>query len=405
MTRDRRPTARDPYGILPGASLAAPLLAAAGLVVVALLTVGLFNGRLVTLLVPGRPGDGGAAGATPAPSNVVITNPQASVAGSVVYVKAGNLWLQTGTDTRQLTGTGHDSMPTWSPDGQWLYFIETRTGTGHFPGQDGVTDYRLTYPIVERIRPDGSGRQELLSGLYHSGGGAYTWFSWYRQPAVSPDGRTLALVSDAPDPTRQDVVLQFLDLATKKLSLAPISENAPLGHQDPAWRPDGKAVAFVMNAHDGAKGTPTIDVYDLATKKVRTVSGPGYTNPSWSPDGRYIAATRTGLFGTDVVILDAATGRELIQITGDGRSWSPTWSPAGDELIYMHLAGQIVDLKLVKLGGTAPGWTLAEQVDLTEQSGLDGASKAAWYIPADQLPSPAPAAPSGAAASASAPPS
>ncbi|MGZ6270032.1 MAG: hypothetical protein ACXWMU_05645 [Candidatus Limnocylindrales bacterium] len=390
----RRPSsAHDPYGILPGGSPIAPLLAAVGLVLVAVLTVSLFNGRLTALLLPGRHSGGGAAGETPAPPNVVITNPSVSVTGSLVYVKAGNLWVQSGTKTHQLTVTGRDSMPAWSPDRRWIYFIETRITNGSFPNVDGVADYRLTYPVLERIHPDGSGRQDILSGLYHAGaGGAYTWFSWYRQPAVSPDGSKLALVSDAPDPTQQDVILQFLDLATKKLSVAPVAENTPLGHQDPAWRPDGKAVAFVMNAHDGAKGTPAIYVYTLATREAAALSGAGYMNPAWSPDGRYLAATKTSLIGTDVVILDARSGKELIQVTSDGRSWSPTWSPAGDELVYMHLAGQIVDLKLVKLDGTAPAWTIKEQPDLTERSGLDGSSKAAWSIPAGQLPGPTPSA-------------
>ena len=57
--------------------------------------------------------------ATPAPSNVVVVPPEVEVKvpGSIVYAKAGNIWVQTGKDAKQLTTGGDDSMPSWSPDG------------------------------------------------------------------------------------------------------------------------------------------------------------------------------------------------------------------------------------------------------------------------------------------------
>ena len=61
--------------------------------------------------------------------------------------------------------------------------------------------------------------------------------------------------------------------------------------------------------------------------------------PSYSPDGRYIAATRTTRFGTDVVILDASNGNELLRLTDDGASWAPSWSPAGDAIAFLHIDG------------------------------------------------------------------
>lgn len=391
MTRqtNRRPRrSGDPYGILPPGASLAPILSAIGLAVAAIVTLALFTGNIST---PVRGSDNNS-NATAAPSNIVVANPQVSVKGSLVYAKAGNIWVQSGTDTHQVTSSGHDSMPSWSPDGQWIYYVETRSGRGFWPASGSrPVYYDMTYPVVSRVHPDGSGRQELISGLYHAGAGnQLTWFRWYRQPVVSPDGGRLALVSDAPDPTRRDVVLQFYDLTTKQLTTAPVGENAPLGHQDPKWRPDGKAVAFVMNGHDGSRGTPVIYVYDLTTKHARAVSGPGFMNPSWSPDGRFIAATKTSPLGTDVVILDASTGNPVLQLTNDDRSWNPTWSPAGNELVYMHLHGQIVDIRMVRLGGSAPNWSLSQQPDVTENSGIDGASQADWYIPASELPTPAP---------------
>jgi Tol biopolymer transport system component len=220
---------------------------------------------------------------------------------------------------------------------------------------------------------------------------------------LSPDGQTIAIVSDRPDPTKSDVILQLYDPTTKKSTIPKVSEVSPLGHQDPAWRRDGKVLLYVRNGREGARGAPIIFRLDIASGKSAAVTGPGYLEPSYSPDGRYIVATKTSAFGNDVVILDAVRGQELLRITSDGASWAPVWSPIGDSIAFLHIEGQIVDLKQAKLDGVGPNWTLGETIDLTEVSGLDGASRPGWFVPADQLPKPTPtpvvsAAPSGSTA-------
>ena len=145
---------------------------------------------------------------------------------------------------------------------------------------------------------------------------------------------------------------------------------------------------------DGAKGTPRIYVYTPDTKKAKAVTGPGYLHPAYSPDGKYLAATRTSSFGTDVVILDAASGAEILKLTSDGDSWAPSWSPAGDQVAYLHVSGQVVDLRMVQLEGSAPAWTAGKTMNLTTNAGLDSVSRPDWFVPADELPEPtvAPAA-------------
>ena len=227
-----------------------------------------------------------------------------------------------------------------------------------------------------------------------------------RQPVLSPDGTTIAMVTDAPNPDQSNVVLQFFDTATKDIKRAGVAETGVLGHQDPEWRPDGKYLLYVKNGRDGTRGTPVIVRYDPATKKTKAISAPGYLNPSYSPDGRYIAATKTSSLGTNVVILDGANGRELLRLTNDDASWGPTWSPAGDGIAFLHLEGQTVDLRLARLEGDAPGWTIKETIPLTEVSGLDANSRPDWFIPANELPPPTPAptlAPTPSAAASTSP--
>jgi Tol biopolymer transport system component len=364
-------------------------------VVVAIVTVNLFNYQL-PFSGGGTTNEGGPVlpDRTPAPSNVVIVPEEAAFEGSIVYAKGGNIWIQTADEAHQLTAAGGASMPSWSADGQWIVYIRSFDEIGFWPVRGRNGHYDISVPFLERIKADGSGKPErLASGRIKRGN--LVWSAWMRQPVLSPDGKTIALVTDAPAPDDSNVVLQFFDVARKRLTRAGVRENQVLGHQDPEWRPDGKFLLYTQNGRDGARGAPMIMRYEPKSKKARAVTATGYMQASYSPDGRYIAATRTTALGTDVAVLDANSGHELMRVTDDGGSWAPSWSPAGDAIAYLHIVGQTVDLRLARLDGTPGAWTVKETIALTEVSGLDAASRPDWYIPPallPALPTPAPAA-------------
>jgi Tol biopolymer transport system component len=394
MTRPAAPrtTPRAPISFGWAGRWLAPVLSMVGLLVVGLITLNLLQGGVPFSRSNGNGNGSGNVGPdqTPAPPNVVIVPPEVvTLKGSIVYAKAGNIWVQTGKDAKQLTKGGDDSMPSWSPDGKSIYFVRTAGGDGRWPAGGILHDYALTTPSVMQVNADGSGDPaRVLSGKVSING--RTWHAWIREPVVSPDGTTLAMVSDRPDPSQSDVVLQLYDLTTKKSTKPKIAETPPLGHQDPTWRPDGKALLYVRNGRNGASGAPAIYRLDVAKGKASPVTGPGYLEPAFSPDGRYVAATKTSSFGNDLVILDAGNGRELMRLTNDGASWAPVWSPIGDSIAFLHIQGQIVDLKLIRLEGDAPNWSVKDITSLTEVSGLDGSSRPDWFVPADQLPAPTP---------------
>jgi len=399
----------------PGArsSAVAAVLSLVGLLIGGLLTVQVYR-TWTPKLTGGQATDSGTTvpivvetGNTPAPSDLVVTNPDIAVPGTLVYVKAGELWVQSGTTTRQLTQStdgSQASQPAWSPDGQWIYYIDTQITRSRWYDPDAlnvIAPYTLTYPVLCRIHPDGTGRQEILSSLIRQG--ALQTFFWIRQPSISPSGATAVVVSDGPTvPGASDVVLHFVTINSGKLGAAlPLSENTPLGLADPAFSPDGSRLAYVMEGRSGKNGAPSIWLYDIDHRTSHKLAA-GYRGPSWSPDGRYLAATRVSGDTLDVVVLDAVTGTQVGQVTSDGASWAPVWSPAGDELVYMHLTGAVVDLYMVHIGWSAGNPTFKIEPHLTEYSGLDGGSAAAWYIPGAP-PSPSETPTAGPSASASGP--
>ncbi|HEX3265717.1 MAG TPA: hypothetical protein VHR16_08640 [Candidatus Limnocylindrales bacterium] len=385
MTR-ANPRPRAPRAPTPAAGAGLPFelgtaLSIVGLIVIALVTLALFGGSLPGT---GSQGPGGPV-RTATPSNVVVVDPRTKVPGSLLYVKDGNIWVQAGDTARQLTDGGRDAMPAWSPDGASIYFVRTASETGRWPSAGLSKLYDLDVPTLFRMNADGSGRPVgLLTGRFKQF--SNTWSYFIREPAISPNGKTAAIVTDGPNPSQSDVVVKLLDLASKDLTDPRLGETQGLGHQDPTWSPDGRFLLYVRNAREGARGIPAIYRMNVATGKSTAITGGGYTDPSWSRDGRYIVATKTSNFGTDVVILDGRTGVELLRVTKDEQSFDPVWSPKGDAIAFFRVTHGVVDLYLVPLTGTGPTFSAGDPLALTISAGLDAASRPAWFIPADQLP-------------------
>ncbi len=401
----------------------ASLLSLVGLIVVAVLSFGLLGGSLPSILPVRqlRPGD--VANRTPAPV-VVFTPAQIQpphVLGTILFAKNGNLWSVSGNDQlTQLTSTGTDQEPTWSPDGKTIYFVRVLnqktqvpcqyiSGGGCIPGSR--VNYTLQYPVISRMAARaGAPSTAIASGLYSlPAGGQYFYGLW--QPDLSPDGKTFALVSDSTSPFLGSDALSTLPVGGGQVTRLPVSEatyyGLGLGQNDPQWSPDGSLIAYTYNDKQGAYGAPRVALYDVATRKARFLSSSGYAQPAWSPDGRYIAAVRSTPAGRNIAILDAGTGKLLALLTHDDRSFAPIWSPAGNQIAFLQANGTTIDLELMTLGGTAPHFTAAKVEPLTSQSQLDGTSRPTWFIPASEMPTPtpAPSAAGSAAPAASAAPS
>ena len=133
--------------------------------------------------------------------------------------------IETGVET-QLTNFkfGHVDGPEGSPDGQWVYYNGSQTGTMQ----------------LYRMKTDGSNVEQLTYDNYNN------WF-----PHMSPDGKWIAYISflDDIDPTMHPGCQKV------SLKLMPINGGFPktiaylYGGQGtintPSWSPDSKQISFV----------------------------------------------------------------------------------------------------------------------------------------------------------------
>jgi len=166
------------------------------------------------------------------------------------------------------TGTDEASVPSWSHDGKWIYFI----GGGDASGAR-----------IYRVPPAGG----LATGLSSSRG---------YSPKESFDGRSVYFASSATGSSTSLMVASLNPIGTESRV-----EGMP-------------ALSFVANwtvVRDGVYFFPaddfaTLDYYDFATKKIRQVfKAPGvFYGTSVSPDGRYILYAKIDVAKRDIMLVD-----------------------------------------------------------------------------------------------------
>jgi Tol biopolymer transport system component len=171
-----------------------------------------------------------------------------------------------------------------------------------------------------------------------------------RFPSLSPDGKSLAYVSEADGDA--DIYVRRVG-GYKSVNLTPESSEDELS---PTFSPNGKLIAF--SSQRGG-------VYTMGAtgESMRRISDFG-SNPAWSPDGREIAvATESALDpfaraspDSQLWALDVSTGEKRRIPTGD--AVQPNWSPGGGRIAYWGLrqgkAGQRDVWTVGSRGGGSP---------------------------------------------------
>ena len=211
-----------------------------------------------------------------------------------------------------------------------------------------------------------------------------------RQPSHARTARR-SRSSRTARPATSDVVLQLYDIGGEEPP-RPGPRGRSLGHQDPAWRPDGKLLLYIKNGRELTRGAPAIYRYDPTTKKVRSLTGPGYISAV------VLAGRPVHRRDEDRRLRNRRRhpqrqhGKEVMRVTDDDHSFSPVWSPAGRRRSRSFTSRADRRPADGEARRHRAGLDGHETVDLTKVSGLDGASRPDWFVPPSRS-APPPSAP------------
>ena len=225
---------------------------------------------------------------------------------------ASNIWIvpTAGGTSIQLTQSGHDSSPVWSPDGKTIAFLSSRSGTSQ----------------VYLLSMDGGEAQPFTH--LSTGADIVKW---------SPDGKTIAFTSGVYPDCKDDACNRTRDEEKEKNKVkAHVAEHLLYRHWT-HWN-DGKWSHLFVVAADGSGAPRDLTAganYDVPPDQR---GGPGDLN--FSPDSKEICFTAvtdpveaTSTNG-DLFVVPVAGGEAKRITTQKGFDGEPTYSPDGKYIAY-----------------------------------------------------------------------
>ena len=225
---------------------------------------------------------------------------------------ASNIWVvpTAGGAEMQLTQSGHDTSPVWSPDGKTLAFLSSRDGNSQ----------------VYLLPMDGGEARELTH--LSTGADIVKW---------SPDGKTIAFTSSVYPDCKDDACNAARDAEKDKSKVkAHVYEQLLYRHWN-HWFEGKRSHLFVVPV-DGSAAPRDLTAgadYDVPPDQR---GGPADIN--FSPDGRELCFTavtdKVEAISTngDLFIVPVAGGDALRITTNPGFDGNPVYSPDGRFIAY-----------------------------------------------------------------------
>lgn len=245
------------------------------------------------------------------------TEPQWSPDGQhLVFTRGTALWVTRadGSDARKLTDhPAGNTSPRWSLDGSHIAFVSRRRGWSHLwtISADGKALTQITRDPLDAADPVWSPDSTALAfcavdpedlmtrGVYLTplDGGEGERISprgcWSGAPSFSPDGRTLAYLSDA-DGWFHVYLHDVPSRSVHPLTHGACEDGGPHFYDvdsggGPLFSPDGRRVAFIRHRES------QFDVWvaEVASGEARRISSKEgrYCLVAWLPDSKRIAVT------------------------------------------------------------------------------------------------------------------
>ena len=224
----------------------------------------------------------------------------------------GNIWLvgTSGGDAIQLTQSGKDSAPSWSPDGKTLAFLSGRDGTSQ----------------VYVISMEGGEAKKLTT--LSTGADLFKW---------SPDGKSIAFTSGVYVDCKDDACNKKRDEEKEKSKVkAHVAEHLLYRHWD-HWSEGKRSHLFIQPV----EATPAAhDLTEAADYDVPPDQRGGDTDLNFSPDSKEICYTAvtdkmeaTSTNG-DLFLVPVTGGEPKRITTNQGFDGNPVYSPDGKYIAY-----------------------------------------------------------------------
>ncbi len=256
--------------------------------------------------------------ATP-PNSVMARAAWAPVGHGFAYTVAsdngqtvsGGLYVVFGSKRARELAPLATGLPSWSPDGRHLAFIEgLLAGTGPARGQGCGPATKFANLAVVSV--DGSTRTRLVCNIVSVDD--VEWSPTRDQilyAVAARDGQRSLWVAALGRPRPRRLVDGFLDLSAR-------------------WSPDGRRVAL-----SATRGPTDHHVYIVSARggRVRQLGPWPTTNLAWSPDSRLLAITNPGSATDQLLSVNPDTGtiRLITELTGREIT-SLDWSRDGQRL-------------------------------------------------------------------------